>query len=173
MRARLRSPLRPRRSRWLPAVARLLAAALPAFALACAPAPESAAPAADLAAIAEFNRDYLAAINTGDLEALAALTTADHMMISSGAQPLVGKEALVTAMAGAFERFAIDESWTPEETVVAGDLAYQRGSFVVEARPKSGGAATRATGNFLRIYRRQDDGAWFMVRDMHNSDGSP
>jgi uncharacterized protein (TIGR02246 family) len=122
------------------------------------------------AAIAEFNRQYLAAINGADIDALADLTTDDHMMIMSGGEPLAGKQALVDAMTAAFERLEFDESWTPEETVVSGDLAYQRGSFVVDATPKAGGASTRTTGNFMRIYRRQPDGAWLMVRDMFNSD---
>ena len=124
---------------------------------------------ADVTAIAEFNRQYLQAINDGDIDLLASLTTEDHMMISSGGEPLTGKEALVNAMTGAFERFEFDESWTPEETVVSGDLAYQRGTFVVVARPKDGRDASRTTGNFMRIYRRQPDGSWFMVRDMFNS----
>jgi uncharacterized protein (TIGR02246 family) len=126
--------------------------------------------AAALAAIAEFNRHYLAAINTGDIDALARLTTDDHMMISSGGAPLAGKQALVDAMRGAFERFDFNESWQPEETVVSGDLAYQRGTFVVVATPKAGGQASRTEGNFLRIYRRLPDGAWYMVRDTFNSD---
>lgn len=122
----------------------------------------------DEAAIAEFNRRYLAAINDGDIEALAALTTDDHMMIASGGPPLVGKQALVDAMRRAFETTDFDESWSPEETVVSGDLAYQRGTFVVVARPKAGGPEQRVTGNFLRIYRKID-GAWLMVRDSFNS----
>jgi len=126
-------------------------------------------PADDLASIAEFNRQYLAAINSGDIDALAELTTEGHMMISSGGAPLVGKQALVDAMRGAFERFRFDESWMPEETVVSGNLAYQRGTFVVIATPKAGGESTRTTGNFLRIYRRQPGGRWFMVRDNFNS----
>ena len=120
--------------------------------------------------IAEFNRQYLQAINEGDIELLASLTTEDHMMISSGGAPLTGKDALVNAMTGAFERFEFSESWTPLETVVSGDLAYQRGTFVVIARPKAGGDESRTEGNFLRIYRRQPDGRWFMVRDSFNSD---
>jgi uncharacterized protein (TIGR02246 family) len=126
--------------------------------------------AEDEAAIAAFNRQYLAAINDGDIDALASLTTDGHMLIASGGEPLTGKEALVAAMTGAFERFEFDESWAPEETVVSGDLAYQRGTFVVVATPKAGGEASRTAGNFLRIYRRQADGAWLMVRDMFNSD---
>ncbi|HUF71527.1 MAG TPA: nuclear transport factor 2 family protein [Gammaproteobacteria bacterium] len=135
----------------------------------CSPSAQSTDAGAE-AAIAEFNRQYLAAINEADINALADLTTEDHMMIMSGGEPLAGKQALVDAMTGAFERFAFDEAWMPEETVVSGDLAYQRGTFVVNATPRAGGAATRTTGNFMRIYRRQPDGSWLMVRDMFNSD---
>jgi ketosteroid isomerase-like protein len=154
---------RPRPPRWRGAIC---AAALACLA-ACAPPPEVST-AEDEAAIAEFNRQYLAAINGADLDHLARLTTEGHMMINSGGAPLVGKQALVDAMRGAFARFEFDESWSPEETVVDGDLAYQRGTFVVNATPKSGGQPTRTTGNFLRIYRREPEG-WFMVRDMFNS----
>ena len=89
-------------------------------------------------------------------------------MIASGGPPLVGKKALVDAMTRAFETTDIDETWAPEETVVSGDLAYQRGTFVVVVKPKNGGAETRLTGNFLRIYRKIG-GAWLMVRDSFNS----
>jgi uncharacterized protein (TIGR02246 family) len=122
-----------------------------------------------LAAIADFNRRYVAAINDGDIDTLASLTTDDHMLIASGGEPLVGKDALVSAMTGAFERVEFDESWAPEETIVSGDLAYQRGTFIVNATPKEGGETSRTTGNFLRIYRRQPNGDWLMVRDMFNS----
>lgn len=124
--------------------------------------------AADEAAIAEFNRKYLKAINDGDIVTLAALTTEDHMMISSGGAPLTGKKALVDAMTRAFQSNEFNETWEPQETVVSGDLAYQRGTFVVEAMPKAGGEMSRTTGNFLRIYRKID-GTWFMVRDTFNS----
>jgi ketosteroid isomerase-like protein len=129
---------------------------------------QASSTAADEAAIAEFNRLYLKAINDGDIDTLARLTTDGHMMIASGGPPLAGKKALVDAMTRAFETTDIDETWAPEETVVSGDLAYQRGTFVVVVKPKNGGAETRLAGNFLRIYRKIG-GAWFMVRDSFNS----
>lgn len=134
----------------------------------CSPAPASLA--ADEAAIAEFNRRYLQAINDGDIDALAALTTEEHVMIGSGRPPLVGHTALVDAMTRVFERFQIDESWTPVETIISGDLAFQRGTYVVDATPKAGGDTTRSTGNFARIFMRQPDGAWLMTRDVLASD---
>ena len=129
---------------------------------------QAASTAADEAAIAEFNRLYLKAINDGDVDTLARLTTEGHMVIASGGPPLLGKKALVDAMTRAFETTDIDETWAPEETVISGDLAYQRGTFVVVAKPKAGGAETRVTGNCLRIYRKID-GGWFMVRDSFSS----
>lgn len=153
-------------------IATLLAAvALPARGQDAAAAPSLEA---DLAAIADFNRRYLQAINDGDIDALAALTTDDHLMLSPNRPPLAGKQALVDAMTSAFERTEIDETWTPIETVVDGDLAYQRGTYTVGARPKGSDAEMRTTsGSFLRIYRRQPNGEWRMTRDVFNTYAPP
>jgi ketosteroid isomerase-like protein len=126
--------------------------------------------AADLAAIAHFNEQYLRAINAGDAVALSRLTDAGHIMIAPNRPLIDGKEANDTANAGAFARFRIEEAWMPVETVIAGDMAYQRGTFTVAATPRTGGETRHTHGNFLRIYRRQADGSWQMTRDMFSSD---
>ena len=131
---------------------------------------KASALAVDEAAIAAFNKRYLQAINDGDMATLSSLTTEGHIMIPPGRLPLVGKPANDAANGRAFQQFKIDETWTPLETVVAGDWAYQRGTFTVAATPKAGGEARNTRGNFLRIYRRQPDGSWRMTRDMFNSE---
>jgi len=132
--------------------------------------PERAGPSADLAAISHFNEQYLKAINAGDAAALGALTDSGHIMIAPNRPLIEGKAANDAANGAAFTRFRIEEAWMPVETVVAGDLAYQRGSFTVAATPRSGGQTRRTHGNFLRIYRRAPDGSWQMTRDMFVSD---
>ena len=127
----------------------------------------------DLAAIAAFNAKYLKALNDEDIETLANLTTEEHILISSGRPPTVGKAANDAANARVFKQFDIVETWTPLETVVDGNLAYQRGTFTVEATPRAGGATTKTSGNFLRIYKRFPDIGWRMVRDMFNSVPDP
>ncbi|HEX6997450.1 MAG TPA: DUF4440 domain-containing protein [Gammaproteobacteria bacterium] len=126
----------------------------------------------DLAAIADFNRRYLEAINAEDIEALGHLTTEGHVMLPPNRPPIVGKAANDEANRRAFEQFDFEETWTPEETEVDGDLAYQRGTFVVVATPRAGGEKRESRGSFLRIYKRQPNGEWRMIRDMFNSDGS-
>ena len=126
----------------------------------------------DLAAIAAFNARYLQAINDEDIAALSALTTQGHIMLAPNRAPIVGKAANDELNGNAFEQFDFDETWTPEETVVAGDWAYQRGTFTVRAAPKAGGDVRDVRGSFLRIYERQPNGEWRMTRDMFNSDGA-
>jgi ketosteroid isomerase-like protein len=142
---------------------------LPAPATAAAPPAASVPYETDLAAISAFNVKYLKAINDGDINALSALTDDDHIAMAPGSAPLVGKAANDAANGLAYQNFKIDEHWAPAETVIDGNLAYQRGSFTVIATPKAGGAARTVAGSFLRIYRRQPDGSWRMTRDMFNS----
>ena len=149
----------------------VLAVASIALSLAgCATVHGTSSQSADEAAIAEYNKRYLGAINAGDIETLSSLTTDGHIMIASGRSPTVGKKANDEANGRAFQMFRIEETWAPVETVISGDLAYQRGTFTVNATPKAGGNTSHSTGNFLRIYRKQPDGSWRMVRDMFNSD---
>jgi ketosteroid isomerase-like protein len=126
--------------------------------------------AEDVAAITEFNKRYLKAINDGDSATLASLTLPEHIMIAPGRPPIVGKEANDAANARAAQMFKIEETWAPVETFISGDLAYQRGTFTVAATPKAGGTTRNTRGTFLRIYKRQPNGEWRMVRDMFNSE---
>ena len=127
----------------------------------------------DLAAITGFNRKYLKAINDGDIATLSSLTDEGHIMITPGRPPLIGKAANDAANGRAFQTVKIDETWTPVETVVSGDLAYQRGTYTVAATPKAGGNTTKTSGHFLRIYRRQPNGEWRMTHDTFNSVPEP
>ena len=127
-----------------------------------------AASPAELAAIGAFNVQYLKAINDGDLAALSRLTTDDHLMMMPNRPPVEGKAANDAINGRAFEQFRFDETWTPLETRVSGDLAYQRGTFITRATPKTGGEGRSIAGKFLRIYRRESDGSWRMVIDMFN-----
>jgi ketosteroid isomerase-like protein len=123
----------------------------------------------DLAAITGFNERYLASINNEDIAALSALTTDGHIMLPPNQQPVVGKTANDAMNGGAFERYEFSETWQPVETVIDGDLAFQRGTFTTIATPRGAGDRLEVSGSFMRIYQRQANGEWRMTRDMFNS----
>lgn len=125
---------------------------------------------ADLAAITAFNARYLKSINDGDIATLSSLTDDDHMMISPGRPPVAGKAANDAVNGRTFEQSKIVETWTPLETIIDRNLAYQRGTFTVDATPKAGGATRHVQGKFVRIYQRQPDRSWRMTRDVILSD---
>ena len=123
----------------------------------------------DLAAITAFNERYLDAINKEDIAALSALTTDGHIMLPPNQEPFVGKAANDAMNGGAFENYDFSETWRPVETVVDGDLGFQRGTFTVIATPRGDGQRLEVSGSFMRIYQRQVSGEWRMTRDMFNS----
>ena len=123
----------------------------------------------DHAAITAFNERYLAAINEENIAALSALTTDGHVMLPPNREPVVGKAANDAVNGGAFARYEFSETWVPVETVVDGDLGFQRGTFTVIATPRGDGDRLEVRGSFLRVYERQSNGEWRMTRDMFNS----
>jgi ketosteroid isomerase-like protein len=123
----------------------------------------------DLAQITAFNERYLQSINEEDIAALSSLTTDGHVMLPPNREPVVGKSANDAMNGGAFERYDFSETWTPVETVIDGNLAFQRGTFTTIATPRGEGDRLEVSGSFMRIYQRQPNGEWRMTRDMFNS----
>jgi ketosteroid isomerase-like protein len=123
----------------------------------------------DLAQITAFNERYLQSINEENIATLSSLTTDGHVMLPPNSEPVVGKSANDAMNGGAFERFDFSETWTPVETVIDGNLAFQRGTFTTIATPKGEGDRLEVSGSFMRIYQRQPNGEWRMTRDMFNS----
>lgn len=126
---------------------------------------------ADLAAIEEFNRLYVTALNTSDMELLSSLTTEDHIMMAPNAPAFIGKKANDDLNGPVLAKYDNVEIWTPLETEVGGDWAWQRGAYDITMTPKDGSdGKLRSVGKYLHIYRRQADGSWRMIRDMYSSD---
>ena len=123
----------------------------------------------ELAQITAFNERYLKSINEEDIAALSGLTTDGHVMLPPNSEPVVGKSANDAMNGAAFQRYDFSETWTPVETVIDGNLAFQRGTFTTIATPKGEGERLEVRGSFMRIYQRQPNGEWRMTRDMFKS----
>ena len=121
---------------------------------------------ADQAAIADVNARILAALNDGDVERLNALTDDEYVSIVGG-RATSGRAQLEAGNRRFLEQWHNEEQWLPDETIVDGDLAFQRGTFTMRLTPRQGGGAARnLAGTYMHVYQRKPDGSWALTRAM-------
>ena len=131
---------------------------------------------ADEAAVRRVLDEIVRTFNVGDYEAMFALYEDDVRIFPPGAPEVVGKEAWRATLAtGLPPGMTFRMRFDTEELVVAGDLAYERGSYHVEAAPAGSDAMVPAmSARHIHIFRRQADGAWKGWRLFESSaEGTP
>ena len=135
---------------------------------ACAQTPTTSgsASAAGIAAINEYNAQTLKALNSGDVDALNALMADDYVIFLPGRPPIQGIEGIRAANKSFLGQWNDRETWTAVETVVQGDLGFQRGTFELVLTPKAGGASRRSVGTYLHVYQKKPNGKWLLTRAM-------
>jgi uncharacterized protein (TIGR02246 family) len=125
-------------------------------------------PSDDLAALASVLREHVDAVNAGDADSVLAGMTDDVVYLPPDQPLLRGKDRLRKLLTPAYEQLDIQISMTAEETVLAGDWAWEWGHLSGSMGPKAGGQATEVDGKYFYVYRRQGDGSWRIARDIFN-----
>ena len=127
----------------------------------------------DVATIQAIFKEYDDAIMAGDLEGYLSLFVDDCVVLPPNAKVLLGKDSYRSYARPIIEQFDMEEAITVEETQVAGDWAFARGSFKWLLTPKAGGEAIEEIGKAITILKRQPDGVWKISRNIWNSDHPP
>jgi len=141
---------------------------------ACAPAPEEAAePAAakveDPSGIHSVRDKYAAAENAGDAAAVAALWTADGVLMPANAPAAQGNQAIQAFYEGQFGQAKAELTVTGEETVIFGDWGFDRGKFALTLT-MTDGSVVEDQGKYVVLLARQPDASWKVARLIFNSD---
>ena len=151
--------------------------AVAAALLALAPCSTADAPAASAAAV-DTSGD-VAAINAADtqmnqylkvhgLEGAVSYYAHDGVLMTPGAKPVVGSDALREAFTDMMNDPKFELSFTADKVIVSksGDLAYSIGKFSQsETNPKTH-AAEHATGSYVTVYKKTTGGEWKVVADI-------
>ncbi len=132
--------------------------------------------AADMKGINTLLDQFTAAFNSGDAAAVTATHTDDAILFFPNQEIVEGKEAIQIVYERMLQKNANGATrmvaFSPLETQVAGNWAYERGNGTVTITTKSG-RPTEESFRYLDIYRRQPDGSWKIYRDMVNNGTSP
>jgi ketosteroid isomerase-like protein len=126
--------------------------------------------AADEKAIRHVLDEISNTFNAGNYEGMFALYRDDVVISSPGQPDIVGKDAwrkgLTALPAGVTMKMRFDTS----ELLVEGDMAYERGTFSIEAKdPNTDAFVPVVTARHVHIFRREADGNWKGWRLMENS----
>ena len=153
----------------------LVAAAATAAVAAAACAPASPDLQEDLRAIEALNQHDVDAVLSGDFDALISQWTDDFVVITGGAI-VRGRDANAALTEGARATAhllePVEHHLDFEETIVAGDYAFQWGTVRSSSRAIETGEVYSSSGKLLRILQRQPDGSWKMHRTMTVPDAS-
>jgi len=134
--------------------------------------PGDARAARDLAAIQALHARDEAAAKASDVAALADLWTADAVALPPGEEPVIGIGAIRAWLAkgrvDTSKLEIVEYAMDFKEVRVLGDEAYEWARTHVTVRPKGAPAGMRASGNLMRVLKRQPDGSWKVARAAWN-----
>lgn len=140
----------------------LAAAAATAFGLAAAGCAATAGGEGGngLAALLDADRAFAAQSRAeGVASAFAAFVSDDTVLLPTGAEPVIGADAVARHLAGSPEGVTLD--WTPVDgrVATAGDVGVTWGRYSLSA-PVSDGASEELVGSYVTVWRREPDGGW-------------
>ena len=126
---------------------------------------------ADRSAISMLWFEQHASYSSGDVEAFLSILTDDAVMDLPNQPVVVGKDAIRDLIEASFSRFSFDAVYLPDELIIEGDWAFDRGNWVETRNPKDGGDQEEFSFGILQIYRRTSDGSWKLARSVWSTNG--
>lgn len=124
--------------------------------------------AADVGGLAAIRQALQAAENAADADAAVALFADDVVAMVPDFPVQEGRAACAAFMRDVMRwlsaRFDRHIVYTSAEAVVAGDMAFDRGTFSATVSPKAGGEISHVTGKYLWLLRRTGAEPWRIAR---------
>ena len=132
----------------------------------------------DLRSIEALNQHDVNATLAMDTDAIISQWTDDFVVLLEAAGPITrGRSANAAAAQQSMEQtkafMPIEYNLDVQEITIAGDYAFEWGTYRGTARSLSGGENVNYVGKFMRILQRQPDGSWKMHRTMATTDAQP
>jgi uncharacterized protein (TIGR02246 family) len=128
----------------------------------------------DVAAVHAFIDQVRDTFNGGDLDTFMQVFTEDAVQFNPGMPDVVGRDAIRRLYADALSQNDIKVQFHTREVVVAGDIAYEGGTYDIILKPRNDpkAASITVTNRHVHVLKRQADGAWKTWRMMTNSEAA-
>jgi len=138
---------------------------------ACTPPAPHNTYGADVRSITETEASWLRPWTTRDVERIVSYYEEDATLMAPNMAPLVGQEP-IREMVQQIVRdgnFAFAFEAARVEAARSGDYGFAQGSYALTMTHPATKQPFTDRGTYLRIYRKQTDGAWKVVQDIRAS----
>jgi ketosteroid isomerase-like protein len=116
---------------------------------------------ADLASIREVATEFVNAYNSADLGKLCMLLTEGAILMPPNEPTVTGIEAVRSRFEIFFTGFTFNIKFDVQQTDLAGDIAFERGTYTAFALLKGMAYPPRGGyGEYLLLFERQSEGSW-------------
>ena len=127
--------------------------------------------------IADMWTRYSVAMQSGTAQEVTEFFSPDAVLMEPGDPPAVGKDAILSVFEAAFKHFTVDRmNINSAETQIAGEWAFDRGTYVETVTAKSGAnSRIQVAVSYLAILRREpgqppsNSASWRIARLMVNT----
>jgi uncharacterized protein (TIGR02246 family) len=120
---------------------------------------------AELQDIRQVATRWAAAVEAGDIEQLEQLMTDDIVVIHGNGRVLTGKKAVMEDFLHSLQKFSVKQTVEPEETIVAGEWAFDRAKVHTAITSRnSGGDTSQFNSKTITILRRESGLGWCVAR---------
>jgi ketosteroid isomerase-like protein len=136
-------------------------------------AEQDAAAVADDAAAHLAHENYVAAINSNNVDSIAGMLTDDIVFMASGFPVMEGKKQVLPWVEGYLQTFKTHWDKPVQEFVVCGEWAFERYTYHSTDTALADGSVFEDTGWGLLIYYHDADGKWRVARDAWGPDHPP
>lgn len=120
---------------------------------------------ADEQSIRALIERWHSATAVGDVDTVLTLMAEDVVFFVPGRPPVKGRSIFEAGLRSLLRTHSIHSTGQVQEVAVSGDLGYASTLLNVRILALSSGTETVRSGHTLSVFRKQQNGAWLLVRD--------
>ncbi len=137
-------------------------------------APAAVATASQRDAVESATTAFHRALRTNDPETFMSYVAEDVFFMPPGEPPVRGRDALRKWMMAFLAQYRTSSlTLANREVLVGGGWAVELGTFEWALQPAAGGPPVVDRGNYMQVWKEQDDRTWRFAREVYNSSVAP